>query len=183
MRNGTNGKKSSTQLQREIDASIAARKTRIPSQAEYERRELDEARQQLDAVRRAPLADRKEAQEQFLEAMRDRPEVVGERVGWLLDGNYGYGSMLLAKRVLGSPRMNRAAALTQMVGAFEWQSPEDMTRAAWKKLSASEKARLEDAVQVAIENAESEETISWLRSIAAHPVDPASGSRRGRRKK
>jgi len=89
--------------------------------------------------------------------MRDRPQVVGERVGWLLDGNYGYGSMLLAKRVLGSPRMNRSAALTQMVGAFEWQSPEDMTRAAWKKLSASEKARLESEVQSAIQSAESEE--------------------------
>jgi transposase len=155
--NGTNGKTSSAQLQREIDASLAARTTtRIPSQAEYERRELDEARRQLDEVRRAPIADRKEAQEQFLEAMRDRPEVVGERVGWLLDGNYGYGSMHLAKRVLGSPRMNRVAALTQMVGAFEWQSPEDMTRAAWKKLSASEKKKLDGAVQRAIRSAEEE---------------------------
>jgi len=165
--NGTNGKKSGSQLQREIDEVLIARqkreakaappRSRIPSQEEYERRELQEAQGKLAEVRRAPLADRKEAQAEFFEAMRDRPQVVGERVGWLLDGNYGYGSMLLAKRVLGSPRMNRSAALTQMVGAFEWQSPEDMTRAAWKKLSASEKARLESEVQSAIQSAESEE--------------------------
>jgi hypothetical protein len=164
-----NGKKSGGQLDREINDILRARQKRegskpapasrsgVPSQAEYERRELSDAHKKLDQVGRAPLADRKEAQGEFLEAMRDHPEIVGERVGWLLDGNYGYGSMLLAKRVLASPRMNRSAALTQMVGAFEWQSPEDMTRAAWKKLSASEKARLESEVQAAISSAESEE--------------------------
>jgi hypothetical protein len=165
--NGHNGKKSGTQLDREIDevlrmrqkkqaASTAQPRSRIPSQAEYEQRELSGAHKKLDQVNRASLADRKEAQGEFLEAMREHPEIVGERVGWLLDGNYGYGSMLLAKRVLGSPRMNRSAALTQMIGAFEWSSPEDMTRAAWKKLSASEKARLESEVQSAIASAESE---------------------------
>jgi hypothetical protein len=128
----------------------------IPSQAEYERRELTEAHSKLAEIRRAPLADRKEAQAAFFATMRDDPEVVGERVGWLIDGNYGYGAMMLAKRVLGSRRMNRSAALTQMIGAFEWQSPEDMTREVWNKLSASEKARLESAVQAAIVSAESE---------------------------
>ena len=103
------------------------------------------------------MADRKEAQAAFFEAMRDDPALVAERLGWLLDGNYGYGPMLLAKRALASPRMNRSAALTQMVGAFEWQSPDDMSRAAWKKLSAGEKARLESAVQGAITSAESGE--------------------------
>jgi hypothetical protein len=163
-----NGKKSGTQLDREINDILRARQKReavtqaapsrsgIPSQVEYERRELADAHKKLDEVKRAPLADRKEAQREFLEAMRAHPDLVGERIGWLLDGNYGYGPMLLAKRVLGSPRMNRSAALTQMVGALEWQSPEDMTRAVWKKLSASEKARLESVVQ-AILSAQSEE--------------------------
>ena len=164
-----NGKKSGTQLDREINDILRARQKReaavqpapsrsgIPSQAEYERRELADAHKKLDEVKRAPLADRKEAAGEFLEAMRKDPEIVGERIGWLLAGNYGYGSMLLAKRVLGSPRSNRSAALTQMVGAFEWQSPEDMTRAVWKKLSASEKARLESVVQATILSAQSEE--------------------------
>lgn len=166
--NGSNGKKSGAQLDREIDEVLHMRQKKqataaspsrsgIPNQAEYERRELADARLKLDEVKRAPLTDRKEAQVAFLEAMRDDPELVAERLGWLLNGSYGYGPMLLAKRVLASPRMNRSAALTQMVGVFEWQSPEDMTRAVWKKLSKSEQARLERAVQSAIRDAESKE--------------------------
>lgn len=173
MGNG-NGKKTAAQLDGEINDILRARQRReereraaktsaaprssgIPSQAEHERREHLEARQRLDEIRRAPLSDRKEAQADFLKAMRDDPELVAERVGWLLGGSYGYGSMVLAKRVLASPRMNRSAALTQMIGAFEWMTPEEMGRAAWKKLTKSEQAALERAVQSAIRDAESEE--------------------------
>jgi len=121
---------------------------------EYEQHEIREAHAQRNAVNKAPLAERKEAQAEFFEAMRDRPRLVGERVSWLLDGNYGYGSMLLAKQILQRPRMNRVAALTQMIGVFEWQCPEDMTRQAWKRLSAGEKHELARAVEHAIESAE-----------------------------
>jgi hypothetical protein len=160
--NGSNGKKSGPQLDREIDevllmrkkkqAAVAAPPSRsgTPSQAEYERREIADAHKKLVEIHRSPLSDRKEAQAEFLKAMRDDPELVAERIDWLIGGSYGYGPMLLAKRVLASPRMNRSASLTQLVGAFEWQSPEDMSRAAWKKLSASEKARLEAEVQALI---------------------------------
>lgn len=164
----TNGKKSGAQLNREINDILTAREKREartakparsttpPSQGEYERREMQEAQAKLAEVRKAPLAERKEAVQDFFEAMRDNPQIVAERVGWLLDGNYGYGSMLLAKRVLGSRNMNRAAALTQMIGAFEWQSPEEMSRGAWKKLTASQQAALDRAVQKAIRDAETE---------------------------
>lgn len=154
--NGRNGKKTGAQLQRDIDASLAKANIKSPSQVEYERRELTEANQSLRAVENAPLADRKEAAATFFEAMRDQPEIVGERVGWLLDGNYGYGQMLMAKRVLSSPRMNRAAALTHMVAAFEWSTPNAMARAGWKKLTASQQAALDRAVLKAIREAEAE---------------------------
>ena len=164
--NSSNG---NGQLDREIDEVLLMRQKKqakqtaatepfrsgLPSQAEYERRELVDAQRKLDSLRRAPLADRKAAQVSFFEAMRDDPELVAERLGWLLDGNYGYGPMLLAKRVLASPRVNHSAALTQLIAAFEWQSPDDMARAAWKKLSVSEKTRLETAVQEAITGAQS----------------------------
>lgn len=169
--NGSNGKKTGAQLSREIDEVLAMRQKKqakaasatpkarsgTPSQADYERRERSEAQQRLAEIRRQPLADRKEAQVKFLEAMRDEPDLVAERLGWLLDGNYGYGAMLMAKQVLGSPRMNRSAALTQMVGAFEWMTPEEMTRSAWNRLSTAEKAKLEKAVQAVIASAESAE--------------------------
>lgn len=167
---GNNGKKSGAQLDREVNDILRARQKReararasqprssgIPSQSEYERRELQEANQHLSAVERSPLADRKEAATEFLAAMRDHPELVAERIGWLLGGNYGYGQMLMAKRVLGSPRMNRVAALTQMVAAFEWSSPGTMTRAAWKKLTKGQQSALDRAVQAVVRDAAREE--------------------------
>jgi hypothetical protein len=171
MTNG-NGKKTGAQLDREINDILAVRQKReareragkpqprssgVPSQGEYERNELAEANRRLAEVERAPLVDRKEAAAKFLAAMRDHPGLVAERIGWLLDGNYGYGSMLMAKRVLGSPRMNRSAALTHMIAAFEWSTPSAMARAGWNKLTKGQQAALEKAVQAAIRDAESAE--------------------------
>jgi hypothetical protein len=166
MANG-NGKKSGAQLDREINDILVARQKReargraaqprssgIPSEVEYERSELREAQQRLTEVEKAPLAERKEAAAEFLEAMRDNPEIVGERVGWLLNGTYGYGQKMMAQRVLKAPRMNRSAALTHMVAAFEWSTPNAMAVAGWKKLTKSQQAALDRAVQGAIKNAE-----------------------------
>jgi len=161
----SNGKKSSAQLGHEVDDILAARQKRearastrpsgIPSQSEYENRELSLANQQLREVERAPLADRKAAAADFLVAMRDHPQLVADRIGWLLDGNYGYGAMQMAKRVLGRPRMNRSAALTHLIGAFEWQTPSAMAMAGWHKLTKGQQAALEKVVQRAIRDAES----------------------------
>ena len=116
----------------------------------YEMQEAREFQQQLREVEKAPLADRKEAAAEFLEAMQDDPERVGERVGWLLDGNYGYGAMQAAKRVLKNTRSNRAAQLTHMVAALDWQCPARAAMAAWKKLSAAQKAALDKEVNAVI---------------------------------
>ena len=173
MTNGnSNGKKTDAQLAREINDILVARQKRearevaakpkarasgLPSQSEYERNELAEANHKLREVDRAPLAERKEAAAEFLAAMRDHPAVVAERIGWLLDGTYGYGSMLMAKRVLGSPRMNRPAALTHMIGAFEWSTPGAMAIAGWKKLTKAQQVALDKAVLATIKSAESDE--------------------------
>lgn len=115
--------------------------------------ESDEVGRYLREVRereRAPLLDRKEAQREWFDAMRNDPKIVGERVGWLLDGNYGRGSYLKARQVLESPRMNRAAALSMMVADAEWMTPAPLAIAAWKKLTPVEKSALAREVEKAI---------------------------------
>ena len=120
----------------------------------YEMREAQEYQRQLRDVEKAPLADRKEAAEAFLEAMKD-PALVAERISWLFDGNYGYGAMQAAKRVLGmSARANKAATLTQMIAALEWRTPPRLAVQAWKKLSSAQKAALDKAVKAEIHAAE-----------------------------
>jgi hypothetical protein len=123
----------------------------------YDQREISEARALLTEIRKAPLADRRDARASFLNALRD-PEIVGERLTWLINGSYGYGEMLLAKRVLQNPRMNRAAALTQLVAAFEWRCPEDFARDAWKQLSKREQTALQRAIDRVIRDAEKSES-------------------------
>ena len=121
----------------------------------YHRQSLGEALAHTREVEGASLSDRKEACAEFAEALKD-PALIGERIGWLIDGNYGHGEMLKAKQIIASPRMNRRAALTHLIGIYEWQCPGDMGVRAWKKLTPAEKKALDDAVDIVIEAAEKE---------------------------
>lgn len=138
----------------EAALKAVAKPSSSPSQAEYESNERRMVRSKEIEVDRAPLSQRKEAQAELLVAMKDHPEIVAERIDWLLDGNYGYGLMVIAKEILGSPRMNREAALTQMIGVHEWGSPRVMTVAAWKKLSSTQQGKLSKIIDHVIKRAE-----------------------------
>ena len=126
----------------------------IPSQTKYESSESRRAMLDEQRIERAPLRDRREAQAAFLEAMASDPAVVAERIAWLIDGNYGYGQMQMARQVVASPRMNREAALTQLVAVYEWQCPRRMAVDAWKKLTSAQKKALSAAIEVVVAEAE-----------------------------
>lgn len=124
---------------------------------EYDRRSLDEALAHMERVMKAPLSERKEAQAEFLEAMKTEPDLIAERLGWLFDGNYGRGEMMKARQILGMAKnANKVTSLNQLIGAYEWSCPTDMTVKAWKTLTAAEKDRLERAIKIFIEAAEKE---------------------------
>jgi hypothetical protein len=74
----------------------------------------------------------------------------------LLAGNYGYGSYVKAKQVACSPRMNRVAALGQMVAALEWQTPAAMANSQFSKLSLQQKKMVNEAVAAEIKSWEKE---------------------------
>jgi hypothetical protein len=126
----------------------------LPTQAQYEANELAMARRDEEQINAEPLRDRKECQASFLDAMATDPALVAERIAWLIDGNYGYGPMVLAKRIVASPRSNRVAGLSQLVSVFEWRCPRVMAVAAWKELTASQKRALESAIETVISEAE-----------------------------
>lgn len=129
----------------------------MESQQEYVNRSLVEAHRHIQEIEGAPLSDRKEASKEFFEAMRDSPDLVAERLGWLFDGNYGYGEMLKARQVVDlSARANKVAQLNTLIGIFEWQCPARMVADAWKKLTAPQKDLLDRALKIVIEAAEKE---------------------------
>jgi hypothetical protein len=118
--------------------------------AAYDTREIQRAIADEREVERAPLADRKEGQANYLATMRERPEVIAERVAWLLDGNYGYGWMMRARQA--TSRMNRPAIYCQMIAILDFQCPSRMATDAWKKLTKPQQAHLQRAVEQAIED-------------------------------
>jgi hypothetical protein len=125
----------------------------IPSQTEYEARERREAIAKEWDLQHAPRAERKEAQADYLEAMKE-PDLVAERLGWLFDGNYGYGPMMVAREVLANKRMNRVARLGQLIACHEWQCPQPEAMAAWHKLTKAQQDILERAIKIVISEAE-----------------------------
>jgi hypothetical protein len=128
----------------------------IPSQYEYEMREFHEFQRQMREAETNP--SRKADCAHFAQQMAADPGLIAERIGWLIDGSYGYGAMQKAKQVLGmSARANKAAQLTHMIGALEWRCPPRMTIVAWKKLTPAQKKALDRAVKKEIASAEKAE--------------------------
>jgi len=125
---------------------------RLPTQHEYEMEELKRAMAHLRETERQPLADRKEAQAAWVEAMQV-PGLVAERLGWLIDGNYGFGPMKMAHNILARPRMNHEAALSHLVAEFEWACPGVMAVAAWKKIPPAAQKRLKQEIEAEIKSA------------------------------
>jgi hypothetical protein len=119
----------------------------------YETNERALYHKQLTRNESAPLAERKEAFADFASLLRD-PSALAVRVGFLLDGNYGYGSYVIAKEVVANKRLNRAAILSQMVAALECFCPGNYARKAYLALNADEKAAVDSVFADAIANAQ-----------------------------
>ncbi len=120
------------------------------SRAAFEQAERRRFLAELEQVEKAPLSDRKDGRTAYTEALQT-PELVAERIGWLLNGSYGQGSYCAALQVIGNPRQNVQAWLGQTIAAIEWHCPANFARAAWCALSDAQKAALAKLIQVEID--------------------------------
>ncbi len=120
--------------------------------------EFQQYQAQMKAVESAPLTERKEARAEWLEALQNSPELIAERVDWLIDGNYGYVSYYRAQEIIHNKRMNRTAALGQMIAALEWQCPNAYARTAWNSLTEEQKTAVTAALNDVISDALEEES-------------------------
>lgn len=120
--------------------------TTIPTEAQYLANEQRKMLRRVADIENAPLADRREARKDWSEAIAALPEMVAERVGWLLDGNYGKAEQIEALACL-KGRGNSVARLSLLIALFEWNCPNAFARAAWRSLSAEAKAKLDEAVR------------------------------------
>ena len=124
------------------------------SQAQYESNERAMLAIQIARVESASLIDRRAGRDSLAEALTV-PGLIEERLQWLVEGCYGYGAMMKAKEIAAS-KMNRPAALMQLLGAVEWQCPGSMTRALFNGLPPADQQALNTAIVAVIESQEVE---------------------------
>ena len=122
--------------------------------SDYIQQERMQLLRQLAGIESAPLVDRREARTEYTQAMRETPEIIAERVSWLLDGHYGRGAYALSHEIAQS-RGNRVAGLAQLIAQLEWQCPAAFAREAWRRLSPIEQGAVNVAVAGVI--------VAWLR--------------------
>ena len=126
----------------------------MQTEQEYLARERAELFRQLRDVYAAPLPERREARKEWAYSLDKEAETIGERVSWLLAGNYGKGAYDYARECLARPRMNHVAILSQLVAALEWHCPGAFARVAWSRLSKAQKQAVDGAIGKAIESME-----------------------------
>ena len=115
---------------------------------DYLTREHNIAISTMNALSHNKLADRQAARAEYQSDMQNNPELVAERIEWLLAGNYGQGPHLIALTILeSSDRYNKIAALSQTIAAFEWQCPARFARQAYLNLSPTEQETITNHIQ------------------------------------
>ena len=139
--------------------------------------EIHHYKRQIEELNKSPLNDRKAGAKEWFESMRDTPKTVGERVGWLLAGSYGYGSYVKARQIAASKGMNRVAALGGMIAELEWQCPSRMAADEWKRLTPAQQQTVNAEVAKAIQEWEQEEGIKVtpVKGVSGHLREPGHG--------
>ena len=120
------------------------------SQAQYESNERAMLARQIARVESASLVDRRAGRDSLAEALTV-PGLIEERLQWIFDGNYGYAAMMKAREIAAS-KLNRPAALMQLLGAVEWQCPGSMTRALFNAMTPADQQALNSAIVAVIDS-------------------------------
>lgn len=115
--------------------------TRIPTQAEYERDNVQRFQNRLREVEGQSASDRAEGRKDWFEAMTQYPEQIGTRMGWLINGEYGFGEREKARQIVGNTRSNRHAALSQLFAALEYNTPHREAAAAWNAMTPDQQKK------------------------------------------
>lgn len=122
----------------------------------YDIRELQTANAEAREIEKAPLAERREAQAEYLKAITTKDGLAWfkEQLEWMANGTYGRGVQIRVERILaGGPRTNKVAALGQLGAVYITRCPAEMAVTTWKKLTPTQKTALEKAIKSVIAKA------------------------------
>ena len=120
---------------------------------QYHNSEMVNLNTRLHRISLASLADRKAAQAEALELMRDL-ERVSRNLDWLLAGNYGYAEQYRIKQIAGIDRGNRAAQSMQLLAALDCGCPQTECIRAWKALTTAEQGALDACILTVLDSSD-----------------------------
>ena len=117
---------------------------------EYHCSEMSRLAGKLHHLALATLAERKEAQSDAADLMRDT-ERVSRNIEWCLNGSYGYAEQQQMLRIQSMKRGNREAQAMQLLAALDCFCPARECILAWKSLTKEEQDALGFAVRSALD--------------------------------
>lgn len=103
----------------------------LTEKAAYEAREIDRHLAEMHNLEKCSLAHKRDAKAKFLDAIVSDPELIAERVDWLLAGHYGHGAYLLAHKQVSTEAA--VEGLLMMIAQCEW-----MCTKKWASLAFTE---------------------------------------------
>jgi hypothetical protein len=133
--------------------------TLITADDEYDQQELSRHYKETKQLEKQPSEELGENEKEWFTDMAKHPELIAERIGWLLSGNYGRGPMIKAEQILSmNKNANKVAGLSILIAGCEWRVPGRRAVVMWKKLSTAQQQNLKKAIEKEIEdyNAEKE---------------------------
>ena len=119
------------------------------TQAEYHNAEMQRFFKKMERIEKAPLNERREAREEWKEALEYRQNIA-RNCSWLLDGSYGYGEMIRAHSLI-SGGGNKAARLGILLAALDHNCPAVFAVSAFKSLATEQQKAINEAINGAIQ--------------------------------
>ena len=116
----------------------------------YIQRERGKVQDKLRALSALPLRWRQQNRAEYRQALAERPAYVAAEVDHLLSGNFGEAEYHIAMDIMARPRMNRVAALSQLIAGLEWECSALEARKAYLSLDDRQKATIDTAIEEVI---------------------------------
>lgn len=117
---------------------------------DYEDRELKSAWKHYLEIEKSPARERIDNYNNLFESCKSNPDLIGERINWLLNGTYGFGEMRFAENIIERSK-NPNPMLFDAIGHFEWYTSSYYIRKAYKTLTKKEQDRLNAIIAEEVE--------------------------------
>lgn len=118
---------------------------------EERKRHLNSFYNDLSRAEFGTIEDKNKSLHNFINDVKQNPEMVAETIGWLLRGHYGQGAYISAWTFINARYEKCFEWLVEVTARLEWSVPRSYLLSIWSSLSKEEKIRLRWFVSQEIE--------------------------------